>query len=111
MSTHFLELKNRKNSDQISLGFLLSFWGSSMVINFTIDIGILYLFALAGAFLVSWIIFRGNRVDSFRALKFNARYSILTPNFEDLHHESNLKKMKSLQGIIRSENNHDSQKE
>lgn len=83
MSTRFLELKSNKASSQISLGFLLSWLFSTLAVNLFFDIGILYVGALLGSWIVSWFLTSGDFVTSRRKFIFGLSYTKLSPHFED----------------------------
>ncbi len=102
MPARFLELKNNKASNKVSVGFIFAAIFSSIVVNLLLDAtSIFYYVVQPLAWFLCWIITNGDAVNSRRKTLYSYTHPVLTPNFEDtkcLYHE--LENLSELKGIL-----------
>ena len=106
MRTKFLSVKPTNKEDSVSIGFVISFLISFMVILHIFDFGLVLLLWEAFAFVVCYIIFGADRINSMRWILYQMRNSRQTANHKDTYYlGDDFFKVESFKGTVDPEDN------
>lgn len=101
METKFLAVKTANRGDQVSLGFFVSLGVSFWLVNWLIKFGFMYFVALAASFIISFLLFNGDRMTSYRKAIYQFRNQRLTPSFKDTYYTGDeFYKVPSLKDVV-----------
>jgi len=89
MNTKFLSVKPVNRGDQVSMGFFVSLGVSFWLINWWIPFGFTYFIALIASFVLSYLLFAGDRITSYRKMIYQFRNQKLTANHPDTFYTGN----------------------
>jgi len=89
IKTRFLSVKTASKEDSVSIGFILSFLVSFMVILYIFDLGLSLILWEIFAFATCYVIFGADRVSSMRWCLYQFRNSKQTPNHPDTYYLGN----------------------